>query len=98
MHKCLHVDEIARLVAKETVNLESRSAISLACTCRTFEAAVMEILWGSYQTNLVHLLRCFPDEVWEILELESGKFCFVWTRLPVGAVQYTLTCGRLFVW
>jgi len=57
MHQCLHVDDIVRLVIEETVNLERPSAISLACTRRTFEAAVMETLWGSRQTHLVDLLQ-----------------------------------------
>ena len=77
MHQCLAVDEIIRLVAKETVNLERPSAISLACTCRAFEAAVMEILWGSHQTDLIILLRCFPSGVWQIRESDSGKSYFV---------------------
>ena len=81
MQQCLHIDEIVRLVVKETVNLEHPSAISLACTCRAFEAAVMETLWGSYQTDLVGLLRCFPNEVWEIRESDNGKLHFVWARL-----------------
>ena len=81
MHQCLHVDEISRLVVAEIVNLERPSAISLACTCRTFEAAVMETLWGSHQTDLVDLLRCFPNEVWEIRESDSGKSYFVWNEV-----------------
>ena len=81
MHQCLSVVEIARLIVEATVNLRDPSAVSLACTCRDFEAAVMEILWGSHQTDLVDLLRCFPNEVWEIRELDSGKLYFVWTRL-----------------
>lgn len=80
MHQCLRVDEIVRLIAEESVNLEDPSAISLACTCKAFEAAVMETLWGSHQTDLVDLLRCFPDEVWEIRESENGKLFYVWMR------------------
>ena len=83
MHRCLHVDEIARLVVEETVKLRGPSAVSLACTCRAFEAAVMEILWGSHQTDLVNLLRCFPNEVWEIRESDGGKLYFVWARFIV---------------
>lgn len=77
MHQCLEINDIAFLVAAEAVNLERSSAVSLACTCRTFEAAVMEILWGSHQIDLVNLLRCFPSEVWEIRESDSGKLYFV---------------------
>lgn len=81
MHQCLRVDDIVRLVVEKTVNLERPSAISLACTFRVFEAAVMEILWGSHQTDIVDLLQCFPSEVWEIQELGSGRLYFVWMRL-----------------
>lgn len=83
MHQSLqHVVDIVRPVAKEVVNLEHPSTISLACTCRTFEAAVMEILWGSHQTDLVELLRCFPNELWEVRESDGGKLYFLWTKLP----------------
>ena len=41
MHQYLHADDIVRLVIEETVNLERPSAISLACTCGAFEAAVI---------------------------------------------------------
>lgn len=81
MHQCLRVEEISRLVIAETINLDHPSAISLACTCRAFEAAVMEIMWGSHQTGLVDLLRCLPNEVWEIRESDSGKLYFVWMSL-----------------
>jgi len=84
MHQCLGVVEIACLIIEATVKLRDPSAVSLACTCRAFEAAVMEILWGSHQTDLVDLLRCFPNEVWEIRELDSGKLYYVWTRLSPG--------------
>ena len=80
MHRCLCVDEIARLVIKDIIKLEVLSAISLACTCRAFEAAVMEILWGSHQTNLVTLLRCLPNEVWEIRKSDLGGSYFVWRK------------------
>ncbi|KAF9650915.1 hypothetical protein BDM02DRAFT_3127417 [Thelephora ganbajun] len=83
MHQCLHVEEIFHLVVEETVNLGYPSAISLACTCLTFEAAVMEVLWGSHQTDLVDLLRCFPIEVWEIRESDSGKLHFDFRRSPL---------------
>jgi hypothetical protein len=83
MHQCLRVVEIVRLVVAEAINLERPSALSLACTCRVLEAAVMEILWGSHQDDLVNLLRCFPAEVWEIRESDSGKSYFVWTRISL---------------
>lgn len=82
MHQCLQVNDIARLVVEETIKLEKPSAISLARTCRAFDAAVMEILWGSHQTDLVDLFRCFPNEVWEIRESDNGKQYFVWTKSP----------------
>jgi len=92
MHQCLSIVEIFHLVVKATVDLGDPSAISLACTCTAFEAAVMEILWSSHQTDLVDLLRCFPKEVWEIRELDSGKLYFVWTRLsPLVPPDTTLT-------
>ena len=79
MHKCLEITDIVCLVAAEAVSSDRPSAISLACTCRAFEDAVMEILWGAHQTDLVNLLRCFPSEVWEIQESDSsGKLYFVW--------------------
>lgn len=91
MHECLQVDDIVRLIAEETVNLERPTAISLACTCRVFEDAVMGVLWGSHQSDLVNLLRCFPSEVWEIRESDSGNLYFVGATFPRSFRQQTLT-------
>lgn len=93
--------DIVPLVATETVNLEYSSAISLACTCRAFEAAVMEVLWGSHQTNLTELLRCFPEEVWDVQESNGGRLCFVWTRLsrwccPMRADSWPFVASQNF--
>ena len=99
MHQCLCVVEIARLIIGETIALRGPWATSLACTCRAFEAAVMETLWGSDQTDLVDLLRCFPDEVWEIRELDSGKLYFVCMRLsPLVPPNTALTRDRFLLY
>ena len=81
MHRCLEIDDIVHLIAKEAVNLERPSAVSLACTSKAFEAIVMGFLWGSHQTDLVNLLRCFPTEVWEIRESDGEKAYFVCMNL-----------------
>ena len=90
MHQCLQLDDIVRLVAAEIINLERPSAVSFACTCSLIEATVMGVLWGSHQHDLINLFRCFPSDVWEIRESDSGKLYFVWAtssrfRRPIRA-------------
>ena len=64
MHRCLHVDEIVRLIASELVTSEGKgTAVSLACCCKSFEDPVLDTLWAT-QDQLLPLLKSFPGDVW----------------------------------
>ena len=73
MHPCLRVDEIIRFLANELVELEAeRTAVALACCCKTFEEPVLDVLWEG-QDRLTPLLKCLPEDTWEV----RGGFRFV---------------------
>ena len=65
-HRCLNVDEILGLVARELVesNLKA-TAVSLACCRRSFQDPILETLWET-QDRLIPLLKCLPQEVWKV--------------------------------
>ena len=64
MHACLNVDEILRLIAYELVASEGkRTAVALACCCKSLEDPVLDVLWVA-QHRLLRLLRSFPGDVW----------------------------------
>ena len=88
MHVCLGVDEIVRLVADELVASEGKkSAVSLACSCKTFKDPVLDALWET-QEQLPPLLRSFPESIWENTDNFVGAvvaFCpFPLTRFWIG--------------
>ena len=65
MHPCLNVDEILRFIARELVELEKATALSLACCCKSFEDPMLEALWET-QDRLLPLLESLPEDVWKV--------------------------------
>jgi hypothetical protein len=64
MHPCLSLDEIIRPLACEIVASGAKAtAVSLACCSKSFEGAVLDVLWET-QDRLTPLLKCLPQEVW----------------------------------
>ena len=64
MHDCMRVDEIIRLFACELVaSRRKASAVALACSCKTFEDPVLDVLWET-QKGLLPLFRSLPGDVW----------------------------------
>lgn len=64
MHRCLRVDEIARLIAHELVAAGGQAtAVALACCSKGFEDLALDALWGT-QSRLVPLLQTLPADVW----------------------------------
>jgi len=64
MHVCLNVDEIVRLVAYELVTSGGmKTAVALACCCKSLEDPVLDTLWER-QVRLLPLLKSFPGDVW----------------------------------
>ena len=65
MHPCFNVDEILRLLASKIVASEAnKTAVSLACCCKSFNDPVLDALWET-RVELTSLLKCLPQEVWE---------------------------------
>ena len=74
--KALSVPMIARCVAIEAAELDSRYGHSSICaalarTCRVLYEPAMDVLWCDL-LDLTHLLRCFPDDVWSMED--EGSF------------------------
>ncbi|KAF9643055.1 hypothetical protein BDM02DRAFT_3264243, partial [Thelephora ganbajun] len=62
---CLSVDEILRLIACELVASRGRkTAVALACCCKSFEDPALDALWGEWQMRLLPLLKTLPGDVW----------------------------------
>ena len=65
MHACLNVDEILRLTACELITSGGqKTAVALACCCKSFEDPVLDALWGT-QDRLTPLLKSLPGDVWD---------------------------------
>lgn len=69
MHRCLSILEIVSLVCEDlAVDSSSRAGytalVNLATTCHFMYEPSMNSLWyGLF--NMVPLLRCFPEDLWE---------------------------------
>ena len=82
MHRCLLVPELAIKIAEECVTWPNPNVIdpntdgadlkealgtlnSLSRTCQALVKPALDAMW--YQQNtLSHLLRCLPDDLWEM--------------------------------
>jgi len=72
-HRVLKINELTRLITSQLVLISSRkSAVNLACACRSLEEPVLSILWET-QSSLFTLLRVLPKETWEFKHLELGR-------------------------
>ena len=64
------MDEILRFIAREVVESEKATALSLACCCKSFEDSMLEALWET-QDELPPLLESLPEDVWNV---ETDRF------------------------
>jgi hypothetical protein len=68
MHRSLIIHDVLHLLACKLVESElEATAVSLACCCKTFEDPILDELWKT-QDQLIPLLRCLPQEVWEVTD------------------------------
>ncbi|KAF7288746.1 hypothetical protein MIND_01419900 [Mycena indigotica] len=79
MHRCLETPEIALQVVQQLANLPRDMSVPslarLARTCRLFSDFALEELWRGdkfVRRPLLHLLRCFPPDLVEIIERNDG--------------------------
>ncbi|KAF7293387.1 hypothetical protein MIND_01115600 [Mycena indigotica] len=82
MHRCLETPEIALQVVQQLANspedISVPSLARLARTCRLFSDFALEELWRGdnlkfVQRPLLHLLRCFPPDLVEIIERDGTR-------------------------
>jgi len=67
--RVLKISELTRLIASQLILTNSRkSAVNLACACRSLEEPVLSALWRT-QWSLITLLRVLPEETWEYQHL-----------------------------
>ncbi|KAF7347154.1 hypothetical protein MVEN_01469900 [Mycena venus] len=67
MHNALRIPEIVHLVVSE-LNTEGRELVALARTCTRFQNIALDALWRK-QTNVVNLIRCMPEDLWETVDV-----------------------------
>jgi len=80
-HRVLKINELTRLITSQLVLIGSRkSAVNLACACRSLEEPVLSTLWETQSS-----LRVLPKETWEFKHLELGlKIVCGLDSLPEG--------------
>ena len=87
MHRCLTVDEILRLLARELVASGAKAtAVSLICCCKGLEDPVLDVLWET-QDQLTPLLKCLPQEVWKE---EGGSFVSYIMAIILFALSHSI--------
>jgi len=71
-HRVLKISELTRLIASQLVLVSRKSAVNLACACRSLEEPVLSTLWET-QSSLITLLRVLPKETWEVWYPRFGQ-------------------------
>jgi len=72
-YRVLKISELTRHIASQLVLIHSRkSAVNLACACRSLEEPVLSTLWET-QWSLVTLLNALPKGTRDVQRLESGE-------------------------
>ncbi|KAJ7624444.1 hypothetical protein FB45DRAFT_1086060 [Roridomyces roridus] len=74
MHRALGVPEIAQLIVS---HVDSLAALSfLARTATIFHDHALDSLWRS-QSGLVNLIKCMPEDLWEVRDIRPGSTALV---------------------
>jgi len=74
MHKAFSVNDIIRLIADSVPYGELKSAVALACCCRSISALALDSLWRK-QTDLVTLfVSTLPPSTWKIVNHDFVGF------------------------
>ena len=65
-HRVFKISELTRHIASQLVLTHSRkSAVNLACACRSLEEPVLSILWET-ERSMDTLLRVLPKGTWQL--------------------------------
>ena len=60
-YRIFKISELTRLIAIQLVLISQKSAVNLACACRSLEEPVLSTLW-EIQSSLYALLEVLPQE------------------------------------
>ena len=82
-HRVLKISELTRHIAGQLVlrAASRKSAVDLACTCRSLEEPVLSTLWET-QSSLFTLLGVLPKETWELRYQKFDKSMVCGPDLP----------------
>jgi len=74
-YHALNISELTRFIASQLVLTGAeKSAVNLACACRSLEEPVLSTLWER-QCHFFALLKVFPEGTWELQDYEDSELC-----------------------
>lgn len=62
--RIFNISELVRLIASQLILISRKSAVNLACACRSLEEPVLSTLWEK-QSALYTLLEVLPGATWD---------------------------------
>ena len=62
--RVFNISELTRLIASQLIPISRKSAVNLACVCRSLEEPVLSTLWEE-QSALHTLLEVLPEATWD---------------------------------
>jgi len=71
-HPIVTIDELARLVIDELVQISPGTTISFALTCRSLEEPALSSLWKR-QHSLIKLVLVLPQHVLAVVGIEGPR-------------------------
>jgi len=76
-HRIFKISELTRLIASQLVLISRKSAVNLACACRSLEEPNLSTLWET-QSSFFTLLEVLPRETWKYKRLDPvSMWCVV---------------------
>ena len=71
-YRVLNISELSRLIASQLILISPKSAVNLACVCRSLEEPILSTLW-EIQVSFLTLLGVLPEGTWEFQYSEFGE-------------------------
>ena len=83
----LNISELTRLIASQLVLIGAeKSAVNLACACRSLEEPVLSTLWET-KYHFFILLSVLPEGTWELQEPEDDENRVRGLNSPLGGLK-----------
>ncbi|EKM57638.1 uncharacterized protein PHACADRAFT_206524 [Phanerochaete carnosa HHB-10118-sp] len=73
MHRCLHIEEIIRIITSFRVGSMHAVQLNLDLTCRSFYESAMDTLWGDLDKDIEPLLLILPSYALKRVKYEVLK-------------------------